>query len=147
MANNGQGANTVPVLPSANSLYGGEFLTSTGAGPVNDPSGTSGSENCDVAIDLGTQDSATNGLFPKATVFIGSNYPPFSASMPWTCPNLGTICAVSFPAAAVVGQLQGQYVIFVAASAASSPVAAQLPVATGNTLAQPVGIYLFQKAQ
>ena len=143
MANNGQGAMTVPVLPSANTLYGGEFLTITSAGAVNDPSGTSGSENCDVAIDLGTQDSATNGLFPKATVFIGSTYPPFSSSNPWTCSQTGAICAVSFPATAVVGQLQGQYVIFVVASAASSP-AAQLP---DNSSPQPVGIYLFQKAQ
>ena len=146
MANNGQGAKTVPVLPSANTLYGGEYLTITGAGAVNDPSGTSGSENCDVAIDLGNQDSATSGLFPRATLFIGSNYPPFSASNPWTCPQTGSICAVSFPAAAVVGQLQGQYVIFVVASAASSP-AAQLPIGSGNTQNQPVGIYLFQKAQ
>src|SRR5208283_3796583 len=53
VANNGQGAGTVPVLPSANSIYGGEFLTNTGTGRVNDPSGASGSENCDVAIDFG----------------------------------------------------------------------------------------------
>jgi hypothetical protein len=143
LANNGQGAKTIPVLPSANTLYGGEFLTTTGAGAVNDPSGASGSENCDVAIDLGIQDSATNGLFPKATVFIGSNYPPFSGSNPWTCSQTGSICAVSFPAAAVVGQLQGQYVIFLVASAASNP-APQFP---GSTQNQPVGIYLFQRAQ
>jgi hypothetical protein len=143
MANNGQGTSTVPVLPSANSLYGGEFLTTTSAGAVNDPSGASGSENCDVAIDLGTQDSVSNGLFPKATVFIGSNFPPFSASDPWICPGTGTTCAVSFPAAAVVGQVKGQYVIFVVASATSSP-PAQLP---GGSQPQPVGIYLFQKSQ
>lgn len=143
MANNGQGANTVPVLPSANTLYGGEFLTITGTGEVNDPSGTSGSENCDVAIDLGTQDSATNGLFPHATVFIGSNFPPFSSSNPWICSQTGSVCAISFPAAAVVGQVQGQYVILVVASAASSP-PAQLP---GGAQNQPIGIYLFQKTQ
>lgn len=146
MANNGQGAKTVAVLPSANTIYGGEFLTITSAGTVNDPSGTSGSENCDVAIDLGTQDSATNGLFPNATVFIGSSYPPFNASHPWTCPQTGSVCAVSFPAAAIVGQLQGQNVVFVVGSAASNP-AAQLPDSTGHTLKQPIGIYLFQKAQ
>jgi hypothetical protein len=146
MANNGQGARTVRVLPSANSLYGGEFLTITGTGAVNDPSGASGSENCDTAIDLGIQDSTTNGLFPNATVFIGSNYPPFSAANPWICTDTGSICAVSFPAAAVVGQVQGQYVIFLVASAVSSP-AAQLPDGSGNRPSQPIGIYLFQKAQ
>jgi hypothetical protein len=145
-ANHGQGAGTVPVLPSANSLYGGEFLTTTGSGTVNDPTGTSGSESCDVAIDLGVQDSATNGLFPNATVFIGSNYPPFSATHTWNCSDTGSTCAVSFPAAAVVGKLQGQYVIFVVASAGSIP-AARLPDSFGNRQAQPVGIYLFQKAQ
>jgi hypothetical protein len=146
MANNGQGARTVPVLPSANSIYGGEFLTTTGSGTINDPSGTSGSENCDVAIDLGPQDPETNGFFQNATVFIGSNYPPYSASQPWNCPGTKSACAVSFPAAAVVGKVQGQFVIFVAASAASNP-AAQLPDSFGNHQSQPVGIYLFQKAQ
>ena len=145
ISNNGQGANTVPVLPSANTLYGGEYITVTGSGAVNDPTGANGSENCDTAIDLGTQDPKTNGLFPNATVFIGSNYPPFSAASPWTCTGTGSICAVSFPAAAVVGQVQGQYVIFLVASAASSP-AAQLPDTSRIPQPQPIGIYLFQKA-
>jgi hypothetical protein len=145
MANNGQGAGTVAALPSADTLYGGEFLTGAGAGAVNDPTGASGSENCDTAIDLGTQDSTTHGLFPHATVFIGSNYPPFSAANPWTCPQTGSVCAVSFPAAAIVGQVKGQYVIFLMASAASSP-AAQLPDASRIPQPQPIGIYLFQKA-
>jgi hypothetical protein len=143
-ANNGQGAKTVPVLPSANSLYGGEFLSSTSSGNVNDPTGATGSENCDVVIDLGEQDSTNNGLFPNATVFIGSNYPPYSASNPWLCFDTGSTCAVSFPAAAVVGNVQGQYVILVVASAVSSP-AARLPDNFGGRPAQPVGIYLFQK--
>jgi hypothetical protein len=138
-ANNGQGAMTVPVLPSANSLYGGEYLTVSGAGAVNDPTGASGSENCDLVIDLGTQDSSTNGLFPNATVFIGSSFPPNSATTPWTCPGTAD-CATSFPAAAIVGQVKGQYVIFVTAIAP----AGQLP---GNQFAQPVGIYLFQKSK
>jgi len=145
-ANNGQGAKTVAALPSANSLYGGEFLTTTGSVTVNDPTGANGSENCDVVIDLGIEDSANNGLFPNATVFIGSNYPPFSAANPWNCFGTTQVCAVSFPAAAVVGKVQGQYVIFVVTSAASNP-AAQLPNSQGNAVAQPVGIYLFQKTQ
>jgi hypothetical protein len=142
-ANNGQGAGTVPALPSPNSLYGGEFLTTTGTGTVNDPTGANGSENCDVVIDLGAQSAVSSGLFPNATVFIGSTFPPFSASNPWTC---GGACAVSFPAAAVVGSVQGRYVIFVSASASSSP-PASLPNDSGGRPAQPVGIYLFQKTQ
>jgi hypothetical protein len=138
-ANNGQGANTVQTLPSANSLYGGEFLTATGTGVVNDPTGANGSENCDVVIDLGQQELA-NGLFPNATVFIGSNFPPYSGATPWGCPGSPT-CAVSFPAAAVVGNVLGHYVIFVVASGVSTP-PAQLPGAPLQ--AQPLGIYLFQ---
>jgi hypothetical protein len=143
-ANNGQGSGNVPVLPSANSLYGGEFLTTTSTGTVNDPTGAAGSENCDLVIDLGTQDSANNGLFPNARIFIGSNYPPYSASSPWICAGGTSACAVSFPAAAVVGKVQGHYVILVVASAASSP-PARLPDNFGSAVAQPVGIYLFQK--
>ena len=139
-ANNAQGGK-VPVLPSPNSIYGGEFLTVAAAGSVNDPTGASGSENCDVVIDLGTQDPNNNGLFPNATVFIGSNFPPFSVSHPWTC---GGACAVSFPAAAIAGQVQGHYVIFVAANKVSTP-PAQLPDGAGNFAPQPVGIYLFEK--
>jgi hypothetical protein len=146
VANNGQGARTVAALPSANSLYGGEFLIATGTATVNSPTGASGSENCDVVIDLGTQDSKNNGLFPNATVFIGSNYPPFSAGNPWNCFETKLICAVSFPAAAVVGQVQGQNVIFVVASSASVP-AAQLPNNVGSPIPQTVGIYLFEKQQ
>ena len=145
-ANNGQGSGNVPVLPSANSIYGGEFLSTTSAGTVNDPTGASGSENCDVAIDLGMQDPANNGLFPNATIFIGSNYPPFSASTPWVCAGTTFTCAVSFPAAAIVGKVQGRYVIFLVASAGSSP-PARLPDTVGSAVAQPVGIYLFQKGQ
>jgi hypothetical protein len=140
-ANNVQGGK-VPVLPSPNSIYGGEFLTVSATGSVNDPTGASGSENCDVVIDLGTQDPNNNGLFPNATVFIGSNFPPFSVSHQWTCGSSG-VCAVSFPAAAIAGQVEGRYVIFVAASGSSTP-PAQLPNGA-NLQPQAVGIYLFQK--
>jgi hypothetical protein len=147
VANNGHGANSVAALPSVNSLYGGEFLTTGSSGSVNDPTVASGSENCDVVIDLGNQDPANNGLFPNATIFIGSNYPPFGTATTgqWNCPNTSAVCAVSFPAAAVVGQIQGQYVIFVVASATSNP-PAQLPNSSGIPIAQPAGIYLFQKS-
>jgi hypothetical protein len=142
--NNGNGSGRVPVLPSPNSLYGGEFLTTTSSGAVNDPTGASSSENCDVVIDLGTQDPANNGVFPNATIFIGSNYPPYSASNPWVCAGGTSACAVSFPATAIVGNVQNKHVIFVAASAGSSP-PARLPDSLGSAVAQPVGIYLFQK--
>jgi len=133
----------VPKLPSPNSIYGGEFLTVTAGGTVNDPTGAIGSGNCDVAIDLGTQDGSNNGLFPNATVFIGANFPPFSDSNPWNCPT-GGVCAVSFPAAAIVGQVEGRYVVFVTTSVISTP-PAQLPDGTGTLQVQPVGIYLFQR--
>jgi hypothetical protein len=147
LANHGQGAGTVASIPFTDTIYGGEFLTVDSSGnKVNDPSGQLGSENCDVAITLGIQDPNNAGLFPNATIFIGSNYPPFSTSNPWNCFGTTSVCAVSFPAAAIVGQLQGQYVIFVAASANSSP-PAQLPNNFGSRVAQPIGIYLFQKSQ
>jgi hypothetical protein len=145
IANNGVGIKSVAAIPSASSLYGGEYLSMTGAGLVNDPTGASGSENCDTVIDLGMQDSTFHGLFPNATVFIGSNIPPFSTTNPWICPETGSVCAVSFPATAIVAQIKGQYVIFVVTSATSSP-AAQLPDATGIRRSQPIGIYLFQRA-
>jgi hypothetical protein len=138
---------TVAALPSPNSLYGGEFLTMVGGTAANDPTGAQGSENCDVVIDLGMPDPKSNGLFPNATIFIGSNYPPFSIANPWLCNGLnqgnGLPCAASFPAVAVVGQMNGKFVIFVASSAQSTP-PAQLPDAFGNLSPQPAGIYLFQ---
>jgi hypothetical protein len=147
LAANNSPSGTVPVLPSANSIYGGEFLTGTSTGSVNDPTTVAnGSENCDVVVDLGEQSSTSSGVFPNATVFIGSNFPPFSTSNPWTCVSTNAVCAVSFPAAAVVGQVQGQYVILVVASATSTP-PAQLPSQFGSSPPQPLGIYLFQKSQ
>jgi len=145
VANHGQGAGTVDSLPFDDTIYGGEFLSVDSSGnAVNDPSGQLGSENCDVAVTLGIQDTSNPGLFPHATIFIGSNYPPFSTSNPWNCFGTTSVCAVSFPAVAIVGQVQGQYVIFVASNANSNP-PAQLPNGVGGLVQQPVGIYLFQK--
>lgn len=146
LANHGQGAGTIASVPFTDTIYGGEFLTASSSSSVNDPSGALGSENCDVAVTLGIQDPTNAGLFPNATIFIGSNYPPFSTSNPWDCFGTTSVCAVSFPAAAIVGQIQGQYVIFVASSANSNP-PAQLPDGFSNRVAQPMGIYLFQKSQ
>ena len=144
VANNGQGAGTVQGLPSANSLYGGEFLSGSGSTTVNDPTAANGSENCDIVLDLGTQDSSSAGLFPNAKIFVGSNFPPFSETKPWTCFGTTLTCAVSFPASAVVGELGGKFVIFVVSSSVSTP-PAQLPDNLGSFITQPMGIYLFQK--
>ncbi len=76
-------------------LYGGDFTN-------NDPtSSTTGYGNCDFAIDLGTQDAANNGLYPAATVYVGSG---FGANI--------TGKTYSFPAVAIAGQLNGKYAIF-----------------------------------
>jgi hypothetical protein len=87
---------------TATLIYGGDF-------PSNDPASSAvqangGYGNCNLAIDLGTQSSTSNGLYPHATVTIGSG---FSAG---TSIALDTF-PVSFPAVAVVGQLAGKYVI------------------------------------
>ncbi len=49
-------------------IYGGDFTN-------DDPTtGTNGFGNCDLAIDLQTQSTASNGLFPNATVWMGGSY-------------------------------------------------------------------------
>ena len=60
--------------------------------------------NCDFAIDLGTASTTSNGLYPSATVWIGSNFNANSTSGKNT---------YSFPAVAIAGQLNGKYAIFV----------------------------------
>ena len=94
-------------------IYGGDF-------PNNDPSSaTGGYGNCDVAIDLGTQDSSNNGLFPFATVYLGSSYTANTAGKTY-----------SFPATAVTGQLNGKYAVFL--------------IGVDSTTKQAWGIYLLQ---
>jgi len=85
-----------PSLPTPSTgtvLYGGEF-----AG--NDPS-SHASGNCDLAIDLGTQDSGSSGLYPAATVYVTAGFPNNGIDKPYT-----------FPAVAVAGQIDGKYAIF-----------------------------------
>jgi hypothetical protein len=72
-------------------LYGGDLAS-------NNP----GSPNCDFAVDLGVQDTSTNGLFPGATVYVFSGFT--TTSMITT--------SYSFPAVAIAGQLNGKYAIF-----------------------------------
>lgn len=84
----------LPTPPSANIIYGGDY-------PSNDPSANSTS-NCDVAIDLGQQDSNNNGLFTGATIYLSSSFSGNTSGRP-----------VSFPAIGIVGQINSQGVIFV----------------------------------
>ncbi len=77
-------------------IYGGDFTS-------DDPStSSSGYGNCDLAIDLGTQDSSNNGLFPKATVWLGANFAGNT-----------TKSTYSFSAVAIAGQLNGKSAIFI----------------------------------
>ena len=78
-----------------------------GVFPNDDPTLPAGQN---ITVDLGTQDANNNGLYPSATV---------------------TVSGVNFPAAAVVGTLQGKYVLF---------------LITEDTINNvPLAIYLFQQ--
>ncbi len=96
---------------TATMIYGGDF--------TNDDPTTShdGFGNCDLAVDLGVQDAANNGLFTKATVWLGANYAANTTGQTY-----------SFPAVAIAGQLNSKNAIFV----------------LGVDSAQPWAIYLLQ---
>jgi hypothetical protein len=105
-----------PALPAPSTgtiLYGGEFAN-------NDPSGNTFG-NCDLAIDLGAQDTKNNGLYPAAVVYVTAGFS-----------NNGIGMAYSFPAVAIAGQIQGKYAIFL------------IGVDTVGSPAQAWGIYLLQ---
>jgi hypothetical protein len=90
-------------------IYGGDF-------PGDNPSASSsGFGNCDFAIDFGNQDSANNGLYPHATVWVGSGY---AANF--------TKATYSFPAVAIAGQLNGKFAIFLIGEDSSQPWAVYL---------------------
>ena len=100
------------IAPGSSTLiYGGDFA---GGDPA---SSSSGFGNCDFALDLGTQDASSNGLYPNATVWAGASYAGNT-----------TGATYSFPAVAVAGQLGGKYAIFL----------------IGFDSAQPWAIYLLQ---
>ncbi|MEI9979865.1 MAG: hypothetical protein WDN23_12880 [Edaphobacter sp.] len=81
--------------PTSTMVYGGDF-------PNNNPTAsTTGYGNCNFAVDLGTQDAATNGLYPSATVYVGSGFGTNTTGKTY-----------SFPAVAIAGQLNGKYAIF-----------------------------------
>lgn len=78
--------------PSAQAIYGGDF-PKTSTNPTATP-GASGTETCDMAIDLGTQDATNNGLFFGAQLYTGTSTAVTSTS--------GT---------AIVSQIDGRSVI------------------------------------
>jgi hypothetical protein len=83
------------VTPSTPTLiYGGDFQN-------GDPTtSTDGYSQCNFALDLGTESSTSNGLYPSAKVWTGTGFN-------------GSISTASTPGVAVVGQLQGKFVILV----------------------------------
>ncbi len=76
---------------------------------------TNGFGKCDLAIDLGTQDPANNGLYPNATVWMGSDYPASKTNKEY-----------SFPAVAIAGQLNGKYAVFLIGYDSTQPWAVYL---------------------
>jgi len=96
-------------------IYGGDFTN-------NDPTAsTTGYGNCDFAVDLGTEDAKNYGLYPNATVYVGSK---FSANT--------TGATYNFPTVAIAGQLNGKYAIFL------------IGVDTAGSPKRAWGIYLLQ---
>jgi len=104
---------TLPAPSTSTILYGGEFAN-------NDPSANPFG-NCDMAIDLGTQDANNNGLYPVAVVYVAASFP-----------NNGIGITYSVPAVAIAGQIQGKYAVFL------------IGVDMTGSPAQAWGIYLLQ---
>lgn len=94
------GANCPADLPkTSTTILGGDFNNNNPADPAVQANGGYG--NCNIAIDLGAQDSSNNGLFPKATVTLSRAFASNKSG--------GTY---SFPAKAIAGQLDGKFAIF-----------------------------------
>jgi hypothetical protein len=91
-------ASTSTSTSTSNLIYGGDFTN-------DDPTtGTNGFGNCDLAIALGIEDPANNGLFPNANVWIGGSYAGHTIGQNYWYD--------SFSAVAIAGQLNGQNVVF-----------------------------------
>jgi hypothetical protein len=105
------------IAPASSTLiYGGNF-------PNDDPSTSStGFGNCDFALDLGPQSTTSNGLYPQATVWVGSSYPTNTALVT----GCGSSTSYCFPAVAIAGQLNGKYAIFVLGVDSTQPWAVYL---------------------
>jgi hypothetical protein len=107
-----------PTLPAQTGtlIYGGEFTD-------NKPSAANAAGICDVAIDLGTQDAKTNGLYPAAKVYVSGTFPGNKG---------GKGSTYSFSAVAIAGQLTGKNAIML------------IGLDTLGTPKQAWGIYLLQ---
>uniref|UniRef100_A0A372IKA3 Uncharacterized protein n=2 Tax=Paracidobacterium acidisoli TaxID=2303751 RepID=A0A372IKA3_9BACT len=88
-------------LPPQNGtmVYGGDFPGNNPADPAVQANGGYG--NCDFAVDLGSQDSSNNGLFPQATVWVGSGFAGNTTGRTY-----------SFPAVAIAGQMNEKFAVF-----------------------------------
>lgn len=94
-----------PVATKTNTLiYGGDFIND------NPSASSNGFGNSDFAIDLSSQDSANNGFYPHATVWVGACYAGNS-----------TGATYSFPAVAIAGQLNGKYAVFLIGTDSTQP--------------------------
>ncbi len=95
--------------PTPTLIYGGDFSN-------DDPSSSpDGYANCDFAIDLGSQSSSENGLFPNATVWVGAGYVGNTNGVTY-----------SFPAVAISGQVGEKHVLFVLGVDSNEPWAIDL---------------------
>jgi hypothetical protein len=83
-------------------IYGGDYQQINGQDDPSASASSGGFGNCDLAIDLGTQDASNNGSYPHATVWMGASY---------TANTTGK--TYSFPAVAIASQLNGKNAIFV----------------------------------
>lgn len=107
LASFGCSGSNCPLPPSPTAIIGGVFPNTGGASPADEPTQP---PSQDVTIDLGVQDASNHGLYPSATV---------------------TVSGAGFPAAAIVGSLEGKFAIFL------------ISEDTVNNV--PLAIYLFQK--
>jgi len=118
-----------------NPIWGGNFPSGTYNSTTIPDDPNAGPGNCNFAVDLGVQSATTNGLYPNATVWVGSAFPrtPSNQGNPTQSNNPN-----SFSAVAIAGQIQGKYAIFLVGY---DPTSLQ-SVATG--MKQDWGIYLLQ---
>ena len=111
---------TLPAPQTGTVLYGGEFT-------ANNPAGSSYG-NCDFALDLGAQDSTRHGLYPAATITLAAAFPGNTTGRSY-----------SFQGAAVAGQVNGKFAIFVIALDSVG-----LQVVSQGQQSQDWGVYLLQ---
>jgi len=86
--------------PLVNGIYGGDFQQKNGQD--NPSASPDGFGNCDLAVDLGTEDGTNAGLYRKVKVWVGANYAANTTKTPY-----------SFSAVGIAGQLSGKYAIFI----------------------------------